>query len=43
MSMQEIIERYQNTIVQIATKSGTGTGFYLCDYDLIVTCTSGVL
>jgi serine protease Do len=37
MSMQDIIERYQNTIVQIATKSGTGTGFYLCDYDLIVT------
>jgi len=37
MSMQDIIERYHNTIVQIATKSGTGTGFYLSDYDLIVT------
>jgi serine protease Do len=37
MSMQEIIERYQNTVVQIATKTGTGTGFYLCDYDLVVT------
>jgi serine protease Do len=37
MSMQEIIERYQNTVVQIATKSGTGTGFYLADYDLIIT------
>jgi serine protease Do len=37
MSMQDIIERYQNTIVQIATKTGTGTGFYLCDYDLIIT------
>lgn len=37
MSIQETIERYQNTVVQIATKSGTGTGFYLLDYDLIVT------
>jgi serine protease Do len=37
MSMQDIIEKYQNTVVQIATKSGTGTGFYLCDYDLIIT------
>ena len=35
--MQDIIERYQSTVVQIATKSGTGTGFYLVDYDLIVT------
>ncbi len=35
--MQQIIERYQSTVVQIATKSGTGTGFYLIDYDLIVT------
>jgi serine protease Do len=37
MSIQETIEKYQNTVVQIATKSGTGTGFYLLDYDLIVT------
>ena len=36
--MQEIIEDYQTGVVQIATKSGTGTGFYLCaPYDLIVT------
>jgi serine protease Do len=37
MSMQEIIERFQETVVQIATKTGKGTGFYLRDYDLIVT------
>ncbi|MBA3827862.1 MAG: trypsin-like peptidase domain-containing protein [Taibaiella sp.] len=37
MSIQETIERYQNSVVQIASKSGTGTGFYLLDYDLIVT------
>ncbi|RYZ56049.1 MAG: trypsin-like serine protease [Sphingobacteriales bacterium] len=37
MSMQDIIERYQSTVVQIATKSGTGTGFYLVDYDIIIT------
>ena len=36
MSVQDIIEKYQSTVVQIATKSGTGTGFYLVDYDLIV-------
>src|ERR1043165_586919 len=37
ISVQETIEKYQNAIVQIATKSGTGTGFYLQDYDIIVT------
>lgn len=37
MSIQETIEKYQSAVVQIATKSGTGTGFYLHDYDLIVT------
>lgn len=37
MSIQEIIELYQSTVVQIATKTGTGTGFYLHAYDLIVT------
>ncbi len=37
MSVHDIIERYQSTVVQIATKTGTGTGFYLMDYDLIVT------
>ena len=37
MSVQDIIEQYQSTVVQIATKSGTGTGFYVKAYDLIVT------
>ena len=37
MSIQEIIEKYQHAVVQIATKSGTGTGFYLHDRNLIVT------
>ncbi len=37
MAIQDVIERYQNAVVQIATKSGTGTGFYLQAYDLIVT------
>lgn len=37
MTTQEIIEHYRNGVVQIATKSGTGTGFYLSDYGLIVT------
>jgi serine protease Do len=37
MTIQETIELYQSTVVQIATKTGTGTGFYLKDYDVIVT------
>jgi len=37
MTIQEIIEQYHDAVVQIATKSGTGTGFYLRDYDLIIT------
>jgi len=37
MAIQEIIARYQNAVVQIATRTGTGTGFYLPAYDLIVT------
>lgn len=37
MTIQETIERYQNTVVQIATQNGTGTGFYLKPYNLIVT------
>lgn len=37
MSIQETIERFQNAVVQIATKTGTGTGFYLPAYDLIIT------
>ena len=37
MLIQETIERFQNAVVQIAVKSGNGTGFYLPAYDLIVT------
>lgn len=37
MTIQETIEKYQNAVVQIATKSGTGTGFYLPQWQLIVT------
>lgn len=37
MDAQEIINRFQEIIIQIATPQGTGTGFYLKDYNLIVT------
>lgn len=37
MTTQELIDNYRNAVVQIATKTGTGTGFYLRDYNLIVT------
>lgn len=34
---QSIIESYQYVVIQIATQSGTGTGFYVKEFDLIVT------
>lgn len=37
MDSQQIIERYQKAIIQIATQSGIGTGFYVKEFDLIVT------
>lgn len=37
MDAQQIIEQYQKAIIQIATPSGTGTGFYVKEFDLIVT------
>ncbi|MBK6937383.1 MAG: trypsin-like peptidase domain-containing protein [Chitinophagaceae bacterium] len=37
MDPQHIIEQYQKAIIQIATPSGTGTGFYVKEFDLIVT------
>lgn len=37
MDSQQIIEKYQQAIIQIATTSGTGTGFYLKEFDIIVT------
>ncbi len=37
MNAQSIIELYQGAVIQIATPRGTGTGFYLKNFDLIVT------
>lgn len=37
MDSQHIIEQYQKAIIQIATPGGTGTGFYVKEFDLIVT------
>jgi serine protease Do len=35
--VQDIIGQFQPSIIQIATQTGTGTGFYVKEYDLIVT------
>ena len=37
MPTQDIIEKYQDAIIQIATQGGTGTGFYVKEFDVIVT------
>lgn len=37
MTTQQIIELYRPAIIQIATQTSTGTGFYLKEFDLIVT------
>lgn len=37
MDPQEIIEHYQKALIQIATPTGTGSGFYVKEFDLIVT------
>ena len=37
MPTQDIIERFRDAVIQIATQGGTGTGFYVKEYDLIVT------
>jgi serine protease Do len=37
VNTQQIIELYRPAIIQIATQSSTGTGFYLKEFDLIVT------
>lgn len=36
METQQIIELYRPAIIQIATQGSTGTGFYLKEFDLIV-------
>lgn len=35
--MKDIIEKYKNTVIQIATPHSTGTGFYLAESNLIIT------
>lgn len=37
MDSKQIIEQYQKAIIQIAAAGGTGTGFYIKEFDLIVT------
>ena len=37
MTTQQIIELYRPAIIQIATQTSTGTGFYLKEFDLIIT------
>src|SRR4028119_1129995 len=37
METQQIIELYRPAIIQIATQTSTGTGFYIKEFDLIVT------
>jgi serine protease Do len=36
-TLQTIIEQFQPAVVQIATQTGTGTGFYIREFDLIIT------
>lgn len=36
MNTQQIIELYRPAIIQIATQNSTGTGFYLKEFDLII-------
>ncbi len=36
MNTQQIIELYRPAIIQIATQGSTGTGFYLKEFDLII-------
>ena len=35
--MKEVIDLYRNVVIQIATPYSTGTGFYLRDYNIVVT------
>src|SRR5687768_12194210 len=37
MTPQEIIEKFQGSIIQISAPSGNGTGFYIKEHDIIVT------
>jgi serine protease Do len=35
--VQDVIEQFHPAIIQIATQTGTGTGFYIKEFDLIIT------
>ncbi|MBL7766785.1 MAG: trypsin-like peptidase domain-containing protein [Chitinophagaceae bacterium] len=37
MNLNEIIEQFKTAVIQIATQQSTGTGFYIAEYNLIVT------
>ena len=37
MDKIDIIELYKKVVIQIATPYSTGTGFYISEYDLIIT------
>jgi serine protease Do len=37
MTTQQIIEHFRPAIIQIATQTSTGTGFYIKEFDLVVT------
>lgn len=37
MNTQQIIELYRPAIIQIATQTSTGTGFYVKEFDMVVT------
>src|SRR5689334_208826 len=37
MDVQQVIENFQPAIIQIATQTATGTGFYVKEFDLVVT------
>ncbi|MCS7077255.1 MAG: trypsin-like peptidase domain-containing protein [Bacteroidia bacterium] len=37
MNLQELIDKIQPIVIQIATSNSTGTGFYVADYEVIVT------
>lgn len=37
MNTQQIIELYRPAVIQIATQTSTGTGFYIKEFDIIIT------
>ncbi len=37
MNINQIVDLYKKNVLQIKTETGNGTGFYLADFDLIIT------